>query len=211
MSEYLYIPTYYNQMLEMSIPSLAQTCILMVIICTCICGCIGLAPQSEAAHSSGGGIVDIGVPLLPQKYDLDEALAELDMSIAEGIVCNYTDDFSIHRVMGALVDADGRAASWLIGGRSEDASVWLAYGRSGWNKISLDVPVSGGQIEIEAITPPTELFERHQTLIRDAMARHGTVTVDLALTNSTYEITFRSMSGGIEVLTFSALSGEVLP
>jgi len=198
-------------MLEMSISGRAHICLLMVVTCTCICGCIGMAPQSEAAHSSGGGIVDVGTPLAPQKYSLDEALAELDMSIAEGAVRNCTSDVAIHRVMGAFVDSDGRATSWLIGGLSENASVWLVYGRSGWSEIQLDVPVPGGCIEIEGCTPPRNLFERHHTLIRDAMARHGADTVDLALTGGIYEVTLRSPSGGVEVLTFSADSGEVLP
>ena len=198
-------------MLEMSISGRAPVCLLIVIACTCICGCIGIAPQSEAAHSTGGGIVDVSTPLVPQKYGLDEALTELDMSIAEGAVQNCTDDFEIHQVMGALVDPDGCAASWLLGGRSENASVWLVYGRSGWSEVQLGVPVPDGCIRVETIILPAELFEQHHTLIRDAMLRHGTETVDLALTRGTYEITLRSISGGIEVLTFSAESGEVLP
>lgn len=176
---------------------LAAACIL----CT-TCGCLG-----ASSPPSGGGITPIDLPEPPGNSTLTTAFAELDLLRAEGGL-NITGT-TVHQVLGAGVDPNGRAASWALGLREGNEVRWLTFGRGGWNEISLRAPLPGEEVLLTEILSPEELLRGQEGVIRPVMVRLGADTVDLALAEGVYTVTIRT-DAGMETLAFRADTGEAI-
>ncbi|KUG20789.1 MAG: hypothetical protein KO206_08355 [Methanomicrobiaceae archaeon] len=187
--------------------------LLTVVAAGLACGCME-ASSSPGAHLPGeGGIVDLGSDYVPPKYTLSEALLELD-AYAAGDVLDAGDlydtgNMTIRRMQGAGVDADGRAASWMLGVEQGDANMWLAYGAGGWRVIPWNAPFRGEAIVLEECMNPADLYALHRAPIGEMLERHGASQTDLALADGVYEVSVHAPAG-FEVLAFSADTGGVI-
>ncbi len=176
---------------------LAAACILSTT-----CGCLGASPPP-----TGGGITPIDLPEPVETSILTEALAELDLLGAEGGL-NVT-GATVHQVLGTGADSDGRATSWALGLREGDEVHWLAFGRAGWQEISLRAPLPDEEVILAEIISPEDLLHDQNEVIRPVMERLDADTVDLALAEGVYTVTVRS-DAGMETLVFRADTGEAV-
>ncbi len=182
---------------------LAAVCIL----CTA-CGCLGASsPPSSGGTTPGGGITPIDLPEPSEACTLTEALAELDLLGAEGGL-NVTGT-SVHQVLGAGMDLDGRAATWALGLADGEEVRWLTFGAMGWREISLRAPLPTEEVNITGVLSPEDLLATQEGVLRPVMVRLDADTVDIALAEGVYTVTVRS-NAGMETLAFRADTGEVI-
>lgn len=180
---------------------------VICILCT-TCGCLGASsPPSDGGTATGGGITPIDQPEPSEACTLTEALAELDLLGAEGGL-NVTGT-SVHQVLGAGVDADGRAASWALGLADGEEVRWLTFGALGWREISLRAPLPDEEVNMTEILSPEELLAMQEGVLHSVMADLDADTVDIALAEGVYTVTVRS-DAGMETLAFRADTGEVV-
>jgi hypothetical protein len=190
----------------MRIPGEVLILLVLYIICA-VCGCLDAPASQPVAPPLGGGITPIDAYGLQQTFTLDQALEELDLFTAESGA--HGSEPVIRQVLGANVDADGRATTWVLGVQEGTEVRWLAFGATGWRGITLRAPLPSGAVAIAGITPPEDLLSLQEGLLGPAMTQLGADTVDLALAEGRYTITIRSDSG-METYLFRAENGEVL-
>jgi hypothetical protein len=184
--------------LNMRIPG--AILILLAVFCSIcvICGCLDTTAPSSVTESFDGGITPIDTSLQPQKYTLAEALTDSEFEQA----CGTDQSATICQVIGARVDPDGRATSWILGVRGGSTEKWLAFGSTGWKPLSLRAPLPEKPVLIAEIVSP-------ESLLTPALMEHGVEEVDLVLAGGIYTVTVRS-DEKLETFSFKADTGEVL-
>jgi len=163
-------------------------------------------PTVSAAGMPGG---DQTGEILPNKGGkfLTAAIEDLYMQNVEGLI--EADNVTYYQVMGTGVGIEGRADSWLIGGRKDGETRLLTYSDRQWRNIVWPGPLSEDEIILENILLPEELFTKNRDLLTDNYLKANVSYSDLFLKDGEYSIAIRDNNRIIE-LKFKADTGELI-
>lgn len=178
----------------------SHTIALLIFCILAFSGASGCTTTS-ADGASGGGIRDVTPSMAEEKTHLDTALTDLEVLAGEGFE-NIT-GMEVVTVSGTDVATAGNASTWALGIRQDGNPSFLVYSHGTWSRLNWNHPLDGGEISMDMILMPRDLYEMHA----DAIKGLGPLT-DLTLANGTY--TLRSHAPAPETLSFDAQTGEVI-
>jgi len=175
--------------------------------CSAPSGPSNVTVQPTVVPTTGGGISDITTGMAPRTTTLSDALR--DLASNDALQMFNVSEMKIHQLNGIGVNDKGEAQMWVLGAYNGISTTLLIHTEGEWRMVEWQGTLPSQEINLSAVVDPDVLYSSQSQVIGQAMTRHRTDVSNLELVGTTYTITFTS-SGSITVLTFNAITGELL-